>query len=220
MDTMKRLLVTTLRNKSTSCKDFRQAADTLAFLLAQEAANYIPVVKTECKTPFGATDGISFDSSKLMLVPILRSGLALLPAFLKYYPQSRVGVVGLKRDEQTAIAQLYYKNIPKVTADDFVIVLDPMIATGGSAVDALKMLGDMGVPQERMLFVGIISAQPGIDTIKKHFPKLSIITATHDKELNDAKFIVPGLGDFGDRYFGTEDGTIAEIKKLDTKGTK
>lgn len=138
------------------------------------------------------------------LIPILRSGLALLTAFLKAFPDATVGFVGMKRDEQTAMPMLYYKNIPVIQPNSQVIILDPMLATGGSATAVLKIITEMGVAQEQIIFVSIISAPEGIDKIKREFPEIKVIIGVQDQGLTKDKFIIPGLGDFGDRFFGTE----------------
>ncbi|HBR70750.1 TPA: uracil phosphoribosyltransferase [Candidatus Dependentiae bacterium] len=204
MKKIKNLLMTTLRNKETSMTNFRGAADKLALVLAQEAADYLETISSTITTPLNTqTTGVIIKKN-LILVPILRSGLALVPAFLHFYPQAKIGVIGAKRDEETAIAHLYYKNLPPISADDQVIVLDPMLATGGSLLMTLKILIDLGIKEEQILFVGVICATEGYNLIKKEFPKINMIIAAQDSKLNDKKYIIPGLGDFGDRYFGTE----------------
>ena len=203
MTQINKILMTTLRNKNTSMQQFRTTADKIALSLAQESFNYLKIKKEQITTPLNTeTDGF-FLEQDIILVPILRSGLALLPAFLNLYPHAKVGVVGLKRDEKTAIAHLYYKNLPHITSKDHVIVLDPMLATGGSTAATLKILTDLGIKEEQMLFVGVICATEGLKKINTEFPKVQTIIAAHDSQLSDKKFIIPGLGDFGDRYFGT-----------------
>jgi len=204
MSKIKEILMTILRNKETSMSAFRTAADKLALVLAQEAADHLESNNIPITTPLNTqANGIALQNN-IVLIPILRSGLALLPAFLNFYPQAKVGFVGLKRDEETAIAHLYYKNIPSIGKNDQVIVLDPMLATGGSTAATLKILTNLGIKEEQILFVGIICATEGLETVKKEFPKIKAIIVAHDQELNNKKYIVPGLGDFGDRYFGTE----------------
>ena len=204
MEKIKELLMTTLRNKDTSMVDFRIAADKLALVLAEESADYVEMTPTTITTPLNTqTEGLEFHKN-IVLIPILRSGLALLPAFLRFYPHAKVGAVGMKRDEETAQAHLYYKNLPQIAAHDRVIVLDPMLATGGSTSATLKILTDLGIKEEQMLFVGVICATEGLKKINTEFPHVKTLIAAHDQKLNDKKYIVPGLGDFGDRYFGTE----------------
>ena len=110
----------------------------------------------------------------------------------------------MRRDEKTAIAHLYYENLPKMRRETPIIILDPMIATGGTAVATLEILTKRGITQDSIVFAGVIAAPEGIAQVKKHFPNVTLIIAVTDEKLNDAKFILPGLGDFGDRYFGTE----------------
>jgi uracil phosphoribosyltransferase len=203
METMKKLLMTILRNKNTSMHEFRTTAQKLALILAQESANYLETINETIVTPLEIETTGSEITKNIILIPILRSGLALLPAFIEYYPHAKVGCVGLKRDEKTAIAHLYYKNLPQINKDDHVIILDPMLATGGSTAATLKILTDLGIDEEQMLFIGVICATEGLQKIKCEFPKVTTFIAAHDAILNDKKFIVPGLGDFGDRFFGT-----------------
>ncbi len=203
MEQSKSVLMTILRNKQTPIDQFRDSAHQLALIMAQEATTYLPtkphVITTPLEAPFNGTTW----AQPVTLIPILRSGLALLPAFLNYFPTANVGIVGLKRDESTAIAHWYYKNIPPISAQSTVIILDPMLATGGSALATLDMLATIDINQKQIIFAGIISSQEGINAVKKSYPDITIITADCDPALNQSKYIVPGLGDFGDRYFGT-----------------
>lgn len=203
MNNVKQILMTTLRDKNTSRTLFRQTAHKLAHVLAHEAAEQIETKSVNIQTPIDSAPGKEFKTS-IVLVPILRSGITLLPAFLKYFQHATVGVVGLKRDEETAQAHWYYENIPPLTGNEQIIILDPMIATGGTGVETLRKLKEYGVTQNRILFVSIVCAPEGIEAIRSEFPDITIITVAIDSHLNAQKFIVPGLGDFGDRYFGTE----------------
>ena len=199
---MKDILLTILRNKNTNTTDFRKVADDLALLLANETAHCLKKQKISVQTPLAKTAGYKIKNN-IALVPILRAGLALLPAFLKTFPESSVGFIGLKRDEKTYEAKLYYKNIPKISTRDNVIILDPMLATGGSLVEAIKILMTAGAKEENIIYIGVVSAPEGLANLKKHFPKIQTIIAAHDQKLNKNKYILPGLGDFGDRYFKT-----------------
>lgn len=203
MNVSKKILMTILRDKKTSIDQFRIAAHQIALILAEEALALVPTKSRIVTTPVGHDFVGAELACSVILVPILRSGLALLPAFLKFFPTAQIGVAGLKRDEQTAIAHWYYKNIPTISPDAMVIVLDPMLATGGSLLETLGLITSMGVDQKRIIFAGVISAQTGIDAIRKKYPDITMVIADGDLELNDKKYIVPGLGDFGDRYFGT-----------------
>ena len=195
--------MTILRDKNSSMHEFRKAANKLALVLAQESANYLHTKEKEIITPLDTKTTGTEITEDIILIPILRSGLALLPAFIEFYPHAKIGCVGLKRDEETAIAHLYYKNLPKINGHDHVIVLDPMLATGGSTASTLEILTNLGIKEEQMLFVGVICATEGLKKINAEFPKVKTLIAAHDSTLNDKKFIVPGLGDFGDRFFGT-----------------
>lgn len=196
------IFLTLLRDKKSDIQVFRKAADRLGYSLAEEAVHHLKTKKVTVETPIAKTSGTAL-SEDIILLPILRSGLALLPIFLAYFPLARVGFIGLKRDELTAIAQEYYRNIPKVKKNTRVVILDPMLATGGSACDTLRVLTKSGVKQSSILFVSLIAAPEGIARVRQEFPQVDLITGVVDKSLNKQKYIVPGIGDFGDRYFGT-----------------
>jgi len=200
---MKATLLTVLRNKESTRFDFRDSTEKLAYILVNEASEYLAKETVKILTPIEKASGVKFKNN-CMLVPILRSGMALLVPFLKYFREATVGFVGLRRNEKTAIPELYYLNIPKFKNDDDIIILDPMIATGGSAAEAIKVLIDAGVKEDKIIFVAIIASQEGLKHIQSEFPKVKLIVTQIDDELNSKKFIVPGLGDFGDRYFGTD----------------
>lgn len=199
---MKEILITILRDKNTTQASYRDATEKLASLLALEAAAALPHEKISVETPIAPVAGVRL-SHDVVLVPVLRSGLALLYPFLRYFPKSRVGFIGMKRDEKTAIAHNYYINLPSITAQDRVIILEPMIATGGSGIGTLNILKERGVPEEHILYVAVIAAPEGIAKIRARYPKVHFIIAQTDQALNAEHWIVPGLGDFGDRYFGT-----------------
>lgn len=188
---MKDTLVTILRDKNTSIDQFRKASEKLGFILASEVSQYLEKQNSSIK-------------NNIVLIPILRSGIAFLVPFLNVFEKARVGFVGLQRDEKTAIAKLYYDKIPPISQDDDVILLDPMIATGGSAIDALEILKKKGAREEKIIFVSIIGSIEGLELVQTKFPKIKIIVPAIDKKLDSKKFIVPGLGDFGDRFFGTD----------------
>jgi uracil phosphoribosyltransferase len=199
----KQICMTLLRDKNSSRPVFRQAAHRLAQILAHEAAEHLATAQTKVQTPVGTATGTQL-TRPIVLVPILRSGITLLPAFLEFFTDATVGVVGLKRDETTAVAHWYYENFPPLKGNEQIIILDPMIATGGTGTEVLAHLAKRGVTQDRILFASIICAPEGLKVIRDQFPDITIITASIDDHLNATKFIVPGLGDFGDRYFGTE----------------
>lgn len=198
---MLRTLLTVLRDKKTPLKDFRRAADLIADILVQEAAKLLPVQTLKIDTPLGKAEGYSFEED-IILVPILRGGLALLPAFIKMFPEAKVGFAGLRRDETTAVAELYYCQFPNINPDSNIFILDPMIATGGSGYKVIQLLLERGADPKRIYFAGIVAAPEGLDILQKKAPDVKLIILAIDEALNAKKFIVPGLGDFGDRYFG------------------
>ncbi|MBD3272752.1 uracil phosphoribosyltransferase [Candidatus Dependentiae bacterium] len=199
---MKKVLLSILRDKNTDIKKFREVSEKLALILAGEVGEFLEKEEIKIDTPIDKANGIKFKND-IILIPILRAALSLVPAFLMFFEKAKVGFLGLKRDEKTAIAKLYYKNFPKIKDTDDVIILDPMIATGGSGSQAIKLLKEDSVKEEKIIFVSVICAKPGVDKIKREYPKVKIIYVAQDKKLNDQQFIIPGLGDFGDRYFGT-----------------
>jgi uracil phosphoribosyltransferase len=203
MDTLLQYWMTILRDEKTERAVFRTAAYQVSRIIAHQIAQKISVKQLTVETPIAVASGLTFAHSPL-LVPILRSGMAMLPAFLDIFPDAPVGVVGLKRDEKTAIAHWYYENVPQFEPTSQIVILDPMIATGGTGIETLTFLEKKGALQKNIMYASIVSAPEGIDLIKKEFPTIDIICAAHDKGLTKEKFIIPGLGDFGDRFFGTE----------------
>lgn len=203
MNKLSNVLLSNLRREDISQGQFRFNAHLLSQSLAHQAANHVHTHTVTINTPLGISPGQTFDNH-LVLIPILRSGLVLLPAFISYFPDASIGCVGLRRDEKTAVTHCYYQNLPKLFGREQLIMLDPMIATGGSAIATLNIVSHLGINQEQVIFVAMIASQDGIDAVKASFPKIKLLVAAIDKELNKDQFIVPGLGDFGDRYFGTE----------------
>jgi uracil phosphoribosyltransferase len=197
---MRESLLTVLRDEKTPIEGFRGAAHELAALLAAEASSLVSEDPKMVKTPLGQAKGASI-TRRVVLVPILRAGLVLLPAFLKFFPQAPISLIGIRREEGTAKPHLYFENITPLNPTDFVFILDPMIATGSSALLAIDDLIKKGATQ--MALIGIIGSKEGLEKIKNKHPDLTVIVAAQDPELNSRKYIVPGLGDFGDRYFGS-----------------
>jgi uracil phosphoribosyltransferase len=152
------------------------------------------------QTPLAAADGRRV-SADVVVVPVLRAGLGMLDAVLELIPSARVGHIGLQRDESTAIASQYYSKLPKGLHNSVVLMIDPMLATGGSAVAAIDHLAHAGARDIRMIC--IVAAPEGIELVQQHHPGVRIYTPAIDRQLNDHKYIVPGLGDFGDRLYGT-----------------
>ena len=203
MRTAKQIFTTILRNKDTSLVDYRKATDHVASILAYEAMGHIEMQATQIQTQLAPFQGTKLTRS-VMIIPVLRSGLTLLPAFLRAFQNARVGFVGLQRDEETAKASWYYKKVPQPKQGEYIIIVEPMLATGGTGLEVLRELTKLGVAQNHIIFASVVCAPEGLEVIKSEFPDVTIITVDVDKELNDKKFIVPGLGDFGDRYFDTE----------------
>jgi uracil phosphoribosyltransferase len=193
--------LTILRDKNTRLEVFREHSAVISQILFLEATKNLNLKPKEIETPLTAFTG-SEVSGRIVVVPILRAGLAMLFAVQEILPTVAVGLIGLERDEETARAREYYRKFPKINPEDKVFVIDPMLATGGSIDDTLKALKEKGIIVESV--ISIVSAPEGIDRVTKTYPGVSIFTAAIDKELNDKKYIVPGLGDYGDRYFGTD----------------
>lgn len=199
---MKNRLITTLRSKDTTTEQFRQAADQLAIVLAIEAETLFPTTIKPLETPLAKTQGV-FLKQEIILVPILRSGLILLPPFMHFYPGSKIGFIGTRRDEVTAIPKLYYHNLPPFSPDSSILLLDPMIATGGSATLAVKILKEAGIAERQIALIAFIASPQGVNHFHNACPDVKLIVAQIDEGLDSQKRIIPGLGDFGDRYFGT-----------------
>jgi uracil phosphoribosyltransferase len=193
-------ILSELRDAKTTPERFRQLAGRISVLLAAEALRDIPAVADTVTTPLGPAPGrrVRMD---VVLVPVLRAGLGMLPGMLELVPGARVGHIGLQRDERTAVASQYYAKLPQSLESSYVLMIDPMLATGGSAVAALDMLTRAGARNIRL--VCIVAAPEGIGAVEKAYPSIPIYTPAIDERLNDQKFIVPGLGDFGDRLYGT-----------------
>lgn len=192
--------LTILRDVSTKTAEFRGAIKRIAVVLAYHALKELPLNTFEIETPIKKTTGYNIDQD-VMVVPILRAGLGLSDALLQFIPDAKVGHLGMYRDETTHEPVDYYSNIPDGVEKDMVLVVDPMLATGGSADDALNFLKKQGA--QHLRFVSLICAPEGLQRLKDEHPDVHIITAAIDDKLNDDAFIVPGLGDAGDRYFGT-----------------
>jgi uracil phosphoribosyltransferase len=189
-----------LRDSRTGPPAFRRAANRISVLLAAEALRDVPVSPALVTTPLGPADARVVETD-VVVVPVLRAGLGMLDAVLELLPTARVGHIGLQRDEATAIASRYYSKLPRDLRDSFVLMIDPMLATGGSAVAAIDLLKAAGAGTIRMIC--IVSAPEGVRLLEVKHPDVVIYTPVVDRELNAHKFIVPGLGDFGDRLYGT-----------------
>jgi uracil phosphoribosyltransferase len=188
-----------LRDATTPREDFRRLTRKLSSLLVFEASRDLPVRQVDIETPLERTTGGRLDA-EIVLVPVLRAGMGMLDALLELFPGASVGYVGLERDEATAVARRYYLKLPDLP-DRHVFLLDPMLATGGSALAAIQALKEQGARRIRLLC--IVAAPEGVALLEKHCPDVSIYAASIDRQLDARKYILPGLGDFGDRLFGT-----------------
>ena len=189
-----------LRDTRTAPPAFRRAANRISVLLAAEALRDLPSSRATVTTPLGPADG-RVVLTDVVVVPVLRAGLGMLDAVLELLPTARVGHIGLQRDEATAIASRYYSKLPPDLSESHVLMIDPMLATGGSAVAAIDLIKAAGATAISMIC--IVSAPEGVSLLERAHPDVAIYTPVVDKELNAHKFIVPGLGDFGDRLYGT-----------------
>lgn len=189
-----------LRDKNTPPEHFRRAANRISVLLAAEALREVPSTSVTVETPIGPAPGRRLKHN-VVVVPVLRAGLGMLDAVLELVPDARVGHIGLQRDEETAVASRYYSKFPAGLDQSYVLMIDPMLATGGSAVEAINLIQAAGAKDIRI--VCIVAAPEGVAVVQQHHPNVSIYTPVIDSHLNAQKYIVPGLGDFGDRLYGT-----------------
>jgi uracil phosphoribosyltransferase len=192
--------LTRLRDERTQPQEFRRLLSEIAALMTYEATRSLGVKKVSVRTPMERTTGVQLEK-EIVLVPVLRAGLGMLDGILGLIPHARVGFIGLKREESTLRAHFYHKSLPKNLARCEVILIDPMLATGGSAVAAIDFLREQGAKNIRL--VSLVAAPEGIRKVRKHHPALPIFTAAIDRQLNNIGYILPGLGDAGDRLFGT-----------------
>jgi uracil phosphoribosyltransferase len=189
-----------LRDVNTAPPAFRRAANRISVLLAAEALKDVPRTAATVVTPLGPADG-HVVSTDVVVVPVLRAGLGMLDAVLELLPSARVGHIGLQRDEATAIASKYYTKLPPNLGESYVLMIDPMLATGGSAVAAIDLIKAAGAKTIRMIC--IVAAPEGVALVEQHHGDVEVFTPVVDRQLNAHKYIVPGLGDFGDRLYGT-----------------
>ena len=189
-----------LRDRRTESDAFRQLARRVSLLLVAEATRDLPVAEATVATPLEET-AVRRLAGRVVAVPVLRAGLGMLGAFLELVPQAQVGYFGLERDEETAVARRYYEKVPRDLGNAVVFLLDPMLATGGSAAMAIEGLAGLGARGVRLL--SIVAAPDGLALLRQAAPDATVYTAAIDRGLDARKFIVPGLGDFGDRLYGT-----------------
>lgn len=193
--------LTQMRKKSTGTKDFRQNLDEIAGLMAYEITRDLPLVQVSIDTPVMPMETYELEKD-IILVPILRAGLGMVNGISNLVPTVKVAHVGLYRDEETLEPHIYFAKYPKNIADSICMIVDPMLATGGSAIEAIKMVKEQGAKEIRL--VCLVGAPEGVAAVEKHHPDVDIYLAALDDRLNDKGYIEPGLGDAGDRIFGTK----------------
>ncbi len=194
--------LTLLRRKTTGTADFRRLLGELSALMAYEVTRDLPLREVAIETPVGTARGHLIDGKKVAFIAVLRAGIGLLDGMLGVVPSARVGHVGLYRDEETLRPVEYYLRLPRDMRDRDAIVVDPMLATGNSAVAALERV--KAVRPRSLRFVCLVGCPEGVANLQEHHPDVPIFTAAIDERLNERGYIVPGLGDAGDRYFGTK----------------
>ena len=194
--------LTIMRDKTTSTAAFRQLLREISQLLAYEVTRGLPMTTKRVETPMQEMDAPTLDGKKLALISILRAGNGLMDGVLELIPSARVGFVGLYRDEETLQPVQYYFKVPEGLDDRLVIAVDPMLATGNSSVAAINLLKEAGATN--IIFLCLLASPEGVATMKAAHPDVRIVTASLDEALNEKGYIIPGLGDAGDRMFGTK----------------
>jgi len=191
-----------MRDKNTGSKDFRELVEEVAMLMAYEVTREMQLEEVEIETPIGLTKCKVLAGKKLAIVPILRAGLGMVDGMLKLIPAAKVGHIGMYRDEETLMPVEYFCKLPQDIEERDIIVTDPMLATGGSAIDAINALKKRGAKNIRLMC--LVGAPEGIKAVMEAHPDVDIYLASIDEKLNEHGYIVPGLGDAGDRLFGTK----------------
>lgn len=194
--------VSILRDINTGTNEFRKIVSEISTLMAFEVTRDLTLEEFEVETPLEKCTGYKLSGKKLGLVPILRAGLGMVDGMLSILPSAKVGHIGLYRDPETFMPVEYYVKLPTDVSDRDIFLLDPMLATGGSAIDAINSLKERGCKSIRL--INIIAAPEGVEAVEKAHPDVDIYIASLDRELNDHAYILPGLGDAGDRLFGTK----------------
>ncbi len=193
--------LTVLRDKNTNRQTFRRTLSEVAMLMTYDLTRNIPVKSIEVETPLEKTRGVELHKD-VTLVPILRAGLGMIDGILELLPNARVGHIGVYRDKTTLLPVEYYLKLPDNVNETFVILVDPMLATGGSALAAIEILKKQGIKD--LNFLCLVAAPEGVKAVHDRFPDVRIFAAALDRQLNDHGYILPGLGDAGDRLYGTE----------------
>lgn len=195
--------LTILRDKTTGTKDFRELVNEIARLLAYEVSRDLPLEEVEIETPIVKSTQKAIAGKKVVIAPILRAGLGMVDGILDLIPAARVGHVGLYRDEETMEPVEYFVKMPNNLEDRHMYVVDPMLATGGSAIAAIESVIERGAKPENIKFICIVAAPEGVKALQEAHPEVEIFTAALDDKLDENAYILPGLGDAGDRLFGT-----------------
>ena len=194
--------LTIMRDKNTSVKDFRELVSEIGMLITYEATRDLPLTTKRIETPLCEMDAPTLKGKKFAVVPILRAGLGLVEGVLRMVPSARVGHIGMFRDEETLIPHTYFCKMPKDIAERDVLIVDPMLATGGSAEAAITKMKELGCKNIKLMV--LVAAPEGIKCIQEAHPEVDIYCGALDSHLNEHGYIVPGLGDAGDRIFGTK----------------
>jgi len=194
--------LTIMRDKDTSVKDFRDLVSEIGMLITYEATRDLPLTTKEIETPICKSVQPTLAGKKIAVVPILRAGLGLVDGVLRMIPSARVGHIGMYRDEETLEPHVYFCKMPKDIADREIMIVDPMLATGGSACAAIAEMKKRGCTHIKLMI--LVAAPQGIEAVRRDHPEVDIYAGAVDEKLNDKGYIVPGLGDAGDRIFGTK----------------
>jgi uracil phosphoribosyltransferase len=194
--------LTIMRNRDTGPKEFRELLREITFLLAYEATRNVETIEVDVETPLEKTKGYAIEDKKMVVVPILRAGLVMADSILELMPNTSVGHIGVYRDPQTLRPVQYYCKLPKIEEKSFVFLLDPMLATGFSAVHAVNILKQHGA--KNIVLVCLIAAPEGVEALESHHPDVHVYAAALDRQLNNHGYILPGLGDAGDRLYRTK----------------
>ena len=192
-----------LRDKNTSTKDFRELVSEIAMLMCYEVTRNLPLRDVDVETPIGIAHEKMLAGKNICFVPVLRAGLGMVDGVLSLVPSARVGHIGLYRDPETLEPVEYYCKLPVDVAEREVVVLDPMLATGNSLIEAIRLYVEKGIPETNICCVCMISSPQGVENVFKEFPAVTVIVAAVDSHLNERGYIVPGMGDAGDRIYNT-----------------